>query len=214
MKTTNTKNKLLMDAAEWRLISLLFDCPNDRWFEDVASLAGQVSDTRLTKAARAAQKEASEGLFHSTFGPGGPAPGREVSYRGWVQPGFLLSELSSFYNAFSYEPNTREVPDHIAVETGFVAYLKLKELYALENDDAEKALITADASRTFVDEHVSKYAEKIMKLLAASGIPYLKLASVALFKRVGRDKDKGKQIYLPTLEDADEPMFECGAAAV
>lgn len=214
MKTKIAKNKLLVEAAEWRLISLLFDCPNERWFEDVASLGRQVSDKRLKQAARAAQKEASEGLFHSTFGPGGPAPGREVSYRGWVQPGFLLSELSSFYNAFSYEPKTHEVPDHIAVETGFVAYLKLKELYALENDDAEKALVTSDASRTFIDEHVSKYSEKIMKLLAASGIDYLKVASEALFKRVGPDKDKGKQIYLPTLEEADEPIFECGAAAM
>lgn len=214
MKTTNTENKLLMDAAEWRLISLLFDCPNDRWFEEVGALAGQVSDKRLKRAASTARKEASEGLFHSIFGPGGPAPGREVSYRGWVQPGFLLSEVSSFYNAFSYEPNTREVPDHIAVETGFVAYLKLKELFALENGDDEKARITADASRKFIDEHVSKYAEKIKKLLAASGIDYLKLASEALFKRVGPDKDKGKQIFLPTLEQADEPIFECGAAAM
>ena len=84
MMTTNTENKLLMDLAEWRLISLLFDCPNDRWFEDVAALAGQVSDKRLKRAASAARKEASEGLFHAIFGPGGPAPGREVSYRGWV----------------------------------------------------------------------------------------------------------------------------------
>lgn len=214
MKTRIAENRLLVDAAEWRLISLLFECPNDRWFEDVAALAGQISDKHLKRAARAAQKEASEGLFHSIFGPGGPAPGREVSYRGWVQPGFLLSEVSSFYNAFSYEPDTREVPDHIAVETGFVAYLKLKELYALENGDAEKACVTADASRNFIDEHVSKYAEKIKKLLVASGIDYLKLASEALFKRVGPDKDKGKQIYLPTLEQADEPIFECGAAAI
>jgi nitrate reductase assembly molybdenum cofactor insertion protein NarJ len=214
MKTKIAENKLLVEAADWRLISLLFDCPNDRWFEEVASLAGQVSDKSLKRAARAAEKEASEGLFHSIFGPGGPAPGREVSYRGWVQPGFLLSELSTFYNAFSYAPNTREVPDHIAVETGFVGYLKLKELYAVENGDGEKARVTADASRAFIDEHISKYAEKIMKLLASSGIEYLKLASVALFKRVGPDKDKGKQIFLPTLDEADEPIFECGAAAI
>jgi hypothetical protein len=214
MKTKIAENKLLVEAAEWRLISLLFDCPTGNWFEDVKALGQQVTDMRLKRAALSAQKEASEGLFHSIFGPGGPAPGREVSYRGWVQPGFLLSEVSSFYNAFSYEPDTREVPDHIAVETGFVGYLKLKELYALENGDAEKARITADASRTFIDEHVSKYAEKIMKLLDASGVEYLKLASVALFKRVGPDKDKGKQIYLPTLEQADDPIFECGAAAL
>jgi hypothetical protein len=212
MKTTRVENRLLKDAAEWRLISLLFDCPTGGWFEEVKALGDKVTDKRLKRASEAAQKEASEGLFHSIFGPGGPAPGREVSYRGWLQPGFLLSEVSSFYNAFSYGAKTREVPDHIAVETGFVAYLKLKELYAIECGDVERAGITADASLAFIDEHVSKYAEKTSKLLAASGIDYLRLASEALFKRVGPDKDKGKQIYLPMLEEADEPVFDCGAA--
>ncbi len=126
MKTEIVENKLILEAAEWRLISLLFDCPTGKWFGDVNALGKQVADKPLKRAARSAQKEASEGLFHSIFGPGGPAPGREVSYRGWVQPGYLLSELSSFYNAFSYKPVTDEVPDHVAVETGFVAYLRLE----------------------------------------------------------------------------------------
>ena len=47
----------------------------------------------------------------------------------------MLAELNSFYDAFSYKPTTNEVPDHVAVETGFVAYLRLKELYALESGD-------------------------------------------------------------------------------
>jgi len=214
MKTKTAENKLIAEAAEWRLISLLLDCPTGNWFDDVKALGGQVSDKRLNRAARSAQKEASEGIFHSIFGPGGPAPGREVSYRGWVQPGYLLSELSAFYNAFSYEPKTHEVPDHIAVETGFVAYLRMKELYAIECGDTESAQITANASKTFLDNHVSKYAEKLAKLLAVSGFEYLELASAALLKRVGPDKDKGKNNYLPVLEEVDEPMFECGGESI
>lgn len=211
MKTETLENRLLADAAEWRLISLLFDCPTGDWFGDVKALSEQVKDKQLKRAARCAQNEASEGLFHFVFGPGGPAPGREVSYRGWVQPGYLLSELLSFYDAFSYKPKTHEIPDHIAVETGFIAYLRLKELYAIECGDAENAQITAEASQTFLDDHLSKYVEKIAKLLAASRIEYLELAGSALYKRVGPDKDKGKQTYLPVLEDLEEPNFECGA---
>ena len=214
MRTETVENKLLVEAVEWRLISMLFDCPKGTWFDDVKALGKQVNDKHLRRAARSAQKQASEGLFHSVFGPGGPAPGREVSYRGWVQPGYLLSELSTFYNAFSYEPKTHEVPDHIAVETGFVAYLRLKELYARECGDIENAEITAEASKTFVDDHLSKYAEKIAKLLAASQIEYLYLGGLALFKHVGPDKDKGKQTYLPVLEELDEPTFECGVGSV
>ncbi len=210
MKAETVENQLLVEAAEWRLISMLFDCPTGTWFDDVKALGEQVTDKQLRRAARSAQKEASEGLFHSIFGPGGPAPGREVSYRGWVQPGYLLSELSTFYNAFSYQPKTHEVPDHIAVETGFIAYLRLKELYALECGDKENAEITAEASKTFLNDHLSKFAEKIAKLLAASQVEYLELAGRALFKHVGPDKDKGKQTFLPVLEDPDERIFECG----
>lgn len=214
VKTAIIRKDIIVEAAEWRLISLLFDCPTDEWFEQVRELGRQVSDKKLKRAARAAQKHASEGLFHSVFGPGGPAPGREVSYRGWVQPGYLLSELSSFYDAFSYKPTTHEVPDHVAVETGFIAYLRLKELYAMECDDCESSDITADASRTFIDDHLSKYAETLAKLLAASRIDYLELAGSALFERVGPDKDKSKQVYLPVLEEDDAPVFECGGAAL
>ena len=204
-------NDVIVESAEWRLISLLFDCPTGNWFDQVKTLGKQVSDKRLKRAAMAAQKEASEGLFHSIFGPGGPAPGREVSYRGWVQPGYMLSELSTYYDAFSYKPKTKEVPDHVAVETGFIAYLRLKEAFALECFDAENAKIVADAATAFIDDHLSKYAEQMSRILANSGIEYLSLAGEALFKRTGRDKDKKNQVYLPVLENADgETDFECG----
>jgi nitrate reductase assembly molybdenum cofactor insertion protein NarJ len=213
MKTEANENRLLVEAAEWRLISLLFDCPNDAWFDDVKALGEQVTDKRLKRAARAAQKEASEGLFHSIFGPGGAAPGREGSYRGWVQPGYMLSELSSFYDAFSFKPITNEVPDHVAVETGFVAYLRMKEAFALDSCDTESAEITAEAAKTFVSEHLSKYAEQMSKILNSSGIEYLSLAGAALFKRAGRDQDKKNQRFLPVVEiDEEESEFECGLA--
>lgn len=206
-------NRLLIEAAEWRLISLLFDCPTGDWFQQIAELGKLVANRKLKRAAKAAQGEASEGLFHSVFGPGGPAPGREVSYRSWVEPGCMLSELSAFYDAFSFKPATNEVPDHVAVETGFIAYLRLKELYARECGDDESAEITADAATQFMAEHLSKYAQKLNKLLAASGIEYLQLASEALLARVGPDKDKEVKTFLPVIENEDELLFECGVAA-
>lgn len=214
MITRSKQTKLLREAADWRLISLLFECPVGDWKEKVKDLAAEISDFQLKTAAEFAIVEAGEGFFHSIFGPGGPAPGREVSYRGWVQPGYLLSELSSFYDAFSYKPETSEVPDHVSVETGFIAYLRLKEFYALECGDKGRALITNEAATGFIDDHLSKYAQKLSKLLAMSGIEYLNLAGAALFSRVGPDKDKSKQIFLPVLEEEDSPTFECGSAAL
>ncbi len=213
-KTSIDKNNLLAEAAEWRLISLLFECPKDDWFEEVSRLGSEVGDTDLRRAAEMAQNEASEGIFHSTFGPGGPAPGREVSYRGWVQPGYLLAEISDFYHAFAYQPANGEVPDHVSVEAGFIAYLKLKQAYSVECGDHEHAAITADAAREFIADHISKYAEKLSRHLAGSGFEYLEHASKALFTRVGPDPEReaSRKIELPVLEVQDDPLFECGTA--
>lgn len=210
MRAKIQKTDLLREAAEWRMISLLFDCPRGDWFKQVDELADQVTDMKLKQAAVAVRHEASEGLFHSIFGPGGPAPGREVSYRSWVEPGQLLSELSAYYSAFSYHAASGEVPDHIAVETGFIAYLRLKELYARENADDESAEVTTEAASRFVSDHITKYAQKVNKLFSSSGVEYLRLASEALFERVGPDKDKELKTFLPVLDEVDETIFECG----
>lgn len=211
MNSVTKTDRLLREAGEWRLLSLLFDCPRGDWFEQVRELSRKVDSELLQRAASAAESEANEGLFHSTFGPGGPAPGREVSYRGWVQPGYMLAEIADFYRAFAYKPATTEVPDHVSVEAGFIAYLKLKEAYAVECGDPEHAAITADAAREFIDDHVSKYAEKLSRHLAASGVEYLDLAGKELFARVGRDKDKSVSVELPVLESQDDEFFGCGA---
>jgi hypothetical protein len=209
MNNTNNTNRLLQDAARWRLLALLFECPVNGWKEQVAAIAAEVDDAELKLAAELAKTEAGEGLYHAIFGPGGPAPPREVTYRSWVQPGYLLSELSAFYAAFAYSPSTPDVLDHVAVEAGFVGYLKLKEAYALEGGEPEHAKITADASRSFIAEHLTKVAEPLANSLNFSGIEYLALAGKALFDLVGKDPDAARKI-LPVIPSVEDEFFSCG----
>lgn len=209
MKTKLNQTNLLREATEWRLIGLLFECPVNDWKEQVVELAGEITDSQLRTAVEFAKLEAGEGLYHSIFGPGGPAPPREVTYRSWVQPGYLLAELAAFYNAFSYQPITAETPDHIAVEAGFIAYLRLKEAFAAECGDRESADITAAAARRFIAAHLAKFTDQITRSLASSGIEYLALASAALLKRVGRDRDKKIRQILPVLGETEDDFFEC-----
>lgn len=172
------------EAVEWRLISLLFECPGNDWLTQIRSLAEEVNDSDLQAAAAAAQ-EASESEYYTTFGPGGPAAPREVSYRDTLMAGQVLGELSGYYRVFAYQPMFAEVPDHVAVETGFVAYLRLKEMYALETGNAEQAKVAADAARQFITDHLNQMAEPLAKSLSYSGIKHLELAAAALLKRVG-----------------------------
>jgi nitrate reductase assembly molybdenum cofactor insertion protein NarJ len=204
------QTQLLREATEWRLIGLLFECPTDGWREQIAALAAETADADLQAAARAAQLEAGEGLYHSIFGPGGPAPAREVSYRQWAQPGYLLSELAAYYDAFAYQPHTSEVPDHISVETGFVAYLRLKEAYARAKLDNAHAEITAEAACGFINEHLSHLAAPIAASLTASGVEYLSRTGAALLQRVGPARQQKPVLALPVLAADEEESFACG----
>ncbi len=210
--------RLLREAAEWRLLSLLLECPAGNWQEQIAALATGVADPGLHAAADAAREEAAEGLYHSIFGPGGPAPPREVSYHDSVQLGYLLSELESYYGAFSFAPATPETPDHISVEAGFVGYLRLKEAYALARGDTEHAAITAEAAQRFLDDHLANSAEPLANALRNSGVRYLALAGEALLERVGARKTAPAAQPFPILPavgpsadlTAEESLFDRG----
>lgn len=199
--TVSSEKELFGTATDWRLLGLLFECPSAATLTELKSLGGETTNKTLRQAAVYAQTEADEGLYHLVFGPGGPAPPREVSYRSWVQPGYLLSELSSYYRAFEYRPRYSDVPDHIAVEAGFVGYLRLKEAYCLLCDDHENAAIAGEAADRFTKEHIAEIASPLSKLLAGSGVKYMMLAGEALFEMSGA-------AALP--ERKEMPVFETG----
>ena len=119
------------------------------------------SDSELESAAEDALQEASEGLFHYAFGPGGPAPVREATYHQTVELGYLMSELQAYYNAFAFEPRTAEPPDHISVEAGFIAYLKIKELYALRCEDETRAATASESAQRFLQDHLAIVAQPL-----------------------------------------------------
>ncbi len=177
--------RLVREAAEWRLIGLLFERPAEGWHDQVAALAGEVQDPDLRTAAEAAGDEASPGLYHTTFGPGGPARIREVAYRDDVLPGGVLAELCALYEAFAYQPSRDEPPDHLATLAGLMSYLRVKEAYALARGNDEEAAVAADAARRLIEDHLSFIAEPLSVALGASGIRYLWLAAEALHQRTG-----------------------------
>jgi nitrate reductase assembly molybdenum cofactor insertion protein NarJ len=201
--------QLAQDAAEWRLLSLLFECPTPDWRVQVTALMHEVTDADLKSAAQDALDEASEGLFHHTFGPGGPAPPREATYHQTVELGYLLSELQAYYNAFAFQPLTNEPPDHVSVETGFIAYLKMKEAYALACRNEEHAATASESAQRFVQEHLANLAQPLANHLKGSGISYLAKAGSALLRRVG--PPPATATPLPILqEEVERDDLSCG----
>ncbi len=204
---------LLREAAEWRLIGLLLECPSPDWPRRLDEVAREVSDADLKQAVALSREQASEGLYHSTFGPGGPAPPREAAHRDMLQLGYLISELEAYYGSFDYHPASLEPPDHIAVEAGFVAYLKFKQAFALACGDSEAVDIAAQACREFSSEHLASTAEPLTTMLAASGVPYLEATGRALDRRTGPAKKRFVVLDAGSLIP-DEEGFGCGDAAI
>lgn len=202
---------LLQDAASWRLLGRLFECPSEAWRRDVATLASEVTDAELVAAATGAVSEASEGVYHSVFGPGGPAPPREVSYRDTLELGSVMSALTGAYGAFGYHPSIVEPPDHVAVEAGFLAYLRVKQVFALmEGDDAHVA-ITAVAVDAFRADHLAVYAERLAGILADAPLGYLQIASRVLARRVGPPPGPKRLPVIQAPAEDDGCAFDCEA---
>jgi nitrate reductase assembly molybdenum cofactor insertion protein NarJ len=200
---------LLREAAQWRMLGLLFECPSDHWRKQIAALATEIEDEDLRAAAEQAQTQAAEGAYHSILGPGGPAPAREVSYHDTLQLGHLLSELASYYGAFSFEPTTVEALDHISVEAGFVGYLRLKQAFAEANGETERAEVAAETADAFLKDHLAYVAQPFARALSGCGVPYLALAAKALLARTGPSPAL-PVIQTPGADAQEDSTFDCG----
>ena len=180
---------LLRDSQDWRLLALLFERPRGDWWQEIAELASASRDVSLREAA-AATVGAGQGGYLALLGPGGVLPAREAGYRRTSDPGQVLFEIQTAYQAFAYHPAAEDPPDHISVEAGFAGWLCLKQAYALASGDSEAAEIAADAANAFGKRHLAAMAEPLCVRLEFVESGYLLLAAKALLARVGeRPKD-------------------------
>jgi TorA maturation chaperone TorD len=169
----------LRQASRWRFIGLLFERPRQGWLQEVRALRLELDDPVLRAAAHGAD-ELREADYLRVFGPGGAVSPREVAYRPMHDPGRILAELSGYYRAFGYHPRHDEPLDHIAVETGFVAWLALKEAYAHFREEAQGAGTARAARRTFVDEHLATFVSELAGRLVGAGLQTLAEAAALL----------------------------------
>jgi nitrate reductase assembly molybdenum cofactor insertion protein NarJ len=199
----------LAEAAAWRLLGLLFERPREGWWQDVEALSHVVTDPEIRAAAAAVREEASEGLYLALLGPGGLVSPREVTYRGMEDPGRILADISAFYEAFAFQPETEEAPDHLAVEAGFMGYLCLKEAYARARGNEEEAEVVVKAAERFRETHLSTHAWPVVERMEKAGVRYLSLAAAALARRSGPRRDTEPTTKAPLRLRDDCPM-ECG----
>jgi Nitrate reductase delta subunit len=204
-------SELLRQAQDWRLLGLLFERPRDDWWQEIAELAATTRDESLRDAA-AATLGMGQGAYLALLGPGGVLSAREAGYRRTSDPGQVLFEIQTAYEAFAYKPAAEDPPDHIAVECGFVGWLCLKQAYALASGDHEAAEIAGDAAAKFQKRHLAAMAEpmRVRFELVESG--YLLLAAKALLARVGERPKDLEGYWAPDGLAGSDCASACGAA--
>jgi nitrate reductase assembly molybdenum cofactor insertion protein NarJ len=208
MMTPEVHN-LLTEAAKWRLLGLMFEYPAAEWRRQLETLLPDLRDETLLNIASGALEHSTEGLHIALFGPGGSVPAREVTYLGGVQFGYLMAELAAFYEAFGYQPSTNEAGDHVSVEAGFIAYLKLKQAYALASGDVEHAMVAGEAAGSFIKEHLALVAEPMLVTLRDFAPDYLVRAGEILLELTGPSP---RTVHPPGGADDDEEL-SCGPAS-
>lgn len=202
--------RLLEESAEWRLLGMLFEYPAGRWRANLEALLPSLPRPDLRAMAEAALEQFTEGLQIALFGPAGSVPVREVTYQGGVQHGYLMAELSAFYEAFAYQPEAEEAADHLAIEAGFVAYLKLKQAHAAAAGDSGAAQVTAEAAAEFIKNHIAVQAEPVLRALENFAPEFLIEAGRLLAKYAGPSPRSG--FPLSAGFDEDE-LMSCGPSS-
>jgi nitrate reductase assembly molybdenum cofactor insertion protein NarJ len=206
---TPAAEALLHEAAEWRLLALLFSYPDDRWRADLSALLPSLADSDLRAVADAALEYSTEGMHSALFGPAGSVPIREAGHRGGVQLGYLMAELSAYYEAFAFSPRTQEAADHLSVQLDFLAFLRLKQAYATCDGSAAHEEIAADAAAVFLKEHVAVQGEPVLRALETYGPEFLIEAGRRIVERAG----PAPRSEYPLTSELDDDDMSCGPSA-
>jgi hypothetical protein len=198
--------RLLGEAVDWRLLSVLLERPARNWHDEVKRLAHDAGDPDLRPVATAAEG-ATEGGYLMAFGPGGLVSPREIAHTKTRDPGHVLAQLGAMYEAFAYRPQTEETPDHVSVEAGFVAYLRMKEAFALAREEDEAARIASEAVAIFVERHLSTFVQPLAERLSALPDGHLAGALQALLRRTGPRRADSEGGWTP--EGLDDACLSC-----
>jgi TorA maturation chaperone TorD len=177
-------------AAVYRLLGGAFGYPTPAAMEENARLAAVVAEDvvehpplreaamALEAAARTGEAGALASEFVFLFDRQVRCPPYEGAYGDAPQlagRAAQLADVAGFYAAFGLTPGAArpDCEDHIAAELEFMSALALKEGYLLAEGEAEGVEVTRRAQKSFLSEHLARWAETLAETLRASStLPY------------------------------------------
>jgi len=156
-----------LTGGEWRgALSEALDCVGD---QDLRSCALDC----LVKGGDATRVELDYGriIGHTPRAGVPPYESEWLGAAGDLLQFHQMSDVSAFYTAFGLGLNgiCDERVDHIAIELAFMQFLCAKEAYAASLDDAQLLRAALDGQRSFLAEHVARWAPAFFHRLGGCG---------------------------------------------
>lgn len=137
-----------------------------------------------------------ENRYQRLFGPTpsfNPIPLNETSYLvpGAEETGWVLASVERHYSSVGIELTSASgnIPDHIAVELEFVAYLCGCEADAWVSKDFKGARRMQERQRRFLDRHTSKWIPILFREISARDDDFFTAAARAAHVQVMHDVD-------------------------
>ena len=93
-----------------------------------------------------------------------------------------IADLNGFYRAFGVKPDV-ERPDHVSVESEFMAFLIQKEAYAIANGRPRRAGFVRRTQRTFIEDHLGSWVRTFARFVEIKAEEGLYAALAGLTRR-------------------------------
>lgn len=222
MIRATAEERALARAATYRLLSLTFAYPTpDRLAElhsaaEVAEVAANLIDSATAAAVHDVQESLRkmahgdlEPLYQRTFtlsyNEDCPIYETAFSARHIFQQTQQQADIAGFYRAFGVNP-TGDRPDHLALEVEFLYLLTLKEAVARDRDEPENVAICRSAQRSFVRDHLARWAPQIAGRIAVAGRGTLYEAAARLLRALVAREERFLRVGSVT-RFTDEPIL-------
>ena len=206
MEIREHSRRLLTEARDWQLLALVFSCPNPVRDAQIQELIDELETGDLRSAAEAAVRTRQEDYL-AVLGPSAVSS-REVGYRPMGDPGKILAQLATLYDAFGFHPPANEPLDHVATELGFASFLCFKEAFARQNGEDQQAVSCTRARELLVADHLADLGAGLAERLSGAPVPSLEQAARLLAERLPVPKPSTS---LPILaEEPADSAFDCG----
>ncbi|MQC27515.1 MAG: hypothetical protein DWG74_00345 [Chloroflexi bacterium] len=189
MVRCTAEERALARAAVYRALALAFSYPTAEGCEElagalaVARVAAPLLDERTADAVhgladrldralvggdRKAVETAYQHVFTLSYSEDCPPYETAFSSSHIFQQTQQQADIAGFYRAFGVDA-CDERSDHLVTELEFCYLLALKEARARELGEADHVTICRDAQRTFLTDHVARWAPIIGQRIAVTG---------------------------------------------